>query len=127
MSDWLFVTFQRLVAEAGEYGGVVGAPFVVYHGEVNTDSDGPVEVCMPIAAALDPELGRIEPAHQEVYVRLRKAQVEYPQILSAFDTVAQWADVHRRAILLPPREIYFADFHQAGPDDEVCDVALPIR
>jgi hypothetical protein len=25
-----------------------------------------------------------------------------------------------------PREIYFTDFMNAGPDDEVCDIAFPI-
>ena len=36
---------------------------------------------------------RREPAHREAFVRLRKAQVEFPQILSAFDGVAQWIGV----------------------------------
>ena len=66
--------------------------FVVYHGEVNEDSDGPVEVCLPSAPTGDSTGAamRREPAHREAYVRLRKAQVEFPQILSAFDAVAQW-------------------------------------
>ena len=33
---------------------------------------------------------RREPAHREVYVRLRKAQVAFPQILSAYDGVTGW-------------------------------------
>jgi hypothetical protein len=33
---------------------------------------------------------RREPAHREAYVRLRKAQFEHPQILSAYDAVEQW-------------------------------------
>ena len=31
----------------GEAEAETGVPFVVYHGEVNVDSDGPVEVCVP--------------------------------------------------------------------------------
>jgi DNA-binding transcriptional MerR regulator len=31
-------------------GGAAGAPFVIYHGEVNTDSDGPIEWCWPVPA-----------------------------------------------------------------------------
>ena len=69
---------------------------------------------------------RREPAHREAYVRLRKAQVEFPQILSAYDGLAGWAAARGRTIAGQPREVYFADFLGARSTDEVCDVALPI-
>ena len=58
--------------------GREGAMFLVYWGEVNADSDGPVEMCKPVptreARALAehyPELTlRTEPAHQEAFVAL---------------------------------------------------------
>ena len=37
---------------------------------------------------------RLEPAHREAYVRLRKAQVAFPQILSAYYGVVRWASVN---------------------------------
>lgn len=107
---------------------MVAPQFVIFHGEVNQDSDGPVEVCTPI----DPARGEVdaptrrEPAHREAYVRLRKAQVQYPQILSAYDAVAQWIAEQQLSMSAAPREIYFTDFMAAGPDDEACDVAYPI-
>jgi hypothetical protein len=70
---------------------------------------------------------RREPAHREVYVRLRKAQVAFPQILSAYDGVSGWVASQGLAVAGSPREIYFTDFVSAGPTDEVCDVALPIE
>lgn len=106
-------------------------------GEVNEDSDGPAEACVPIlpASSADAALPdsapthplRFEPAHREACVRLRKAQVAFPQILSAYDGVARWAAAHRVEITGAPREIYFVDFTSAGPADEVCDVAFPVR
>ena len=39
----------RLIATAHAHGGIDGFPFVVYYGEVNEDSDGPAEACVPIA------------------------------------------------------------------------------
>jgi DNA-binding transcriptional MerR regulator len=58
--------------------GVAGAAFLIFHGEVSGDSDGPVEWCRPVpedraeeCAALMPQLTlRTEPAHQEAFVRL---------------------------------------------------------
>ena len=70
---------------------------------------------------------RFEPAHREAYVRLRKAQVAFPQILSAYDGIARWAAAKMVEITGAPREVYFADFASATPAEEVCDVAFPVR
>ena len=129
LSAWIGAAMGRLLQAARRYGGASGSPFVVYHGEINEDSDGPVEACVPIrlASRRSTNTGmREEPAHREAYVRLRKAQVEFPQILSVYDGVARWLESRGLAASAPPREVYFTDFRSAGPDDEVCDVAFPI-
>jgi DNA-binding transcriptional MerR regulator len=130
LPGWIPSTMFRLIERAAPYGGRVGPPFVVYHGEVNQESDGPVEVCVPVdparAASADAPTRR-EPAHREAYTRLRKAQVEYPQILSAFDAVGQWVASRGRTGTASPREVYFNRFASAEPADEVCDVAFPFR
>ena len=66
--------------------GREGAMFLIYWGEVNADSDGPVEMCKPVpereARALAeryPELTlRTEPAHQEAFVALPADSVGIP-------------------------------------------------
>jgi DNA-binding transcriptional MerR regulator len=130
LASWIEATMARLFRLAEDCGGVAGPTMVVYYGEVNEDSDGPGECCVPIDPAAPVPAGapvRVEPAHREVYVRLVKAHVEYPQILSAYDAVAQWITTHGHTIEGAPREVYFADFLAAEPTDEVCDVAFPIR
>jgi effector-binding domain-containing protein len=69
---------------------------------------------------------RREDAHREAFVRIKKAQVDYPQILSAYDAVAQWIGKEGRSVTASPREVYFTDWDAAGPNDEVCDVAFPV-
>jgi DNA-binding transcriptional MerR regulator len=127
---WIGAAMTRLSKSAQRYGGVVGAPFVIYYGEVNEDSDGPAEACMPIDPAnedsADPAM-RHEPAHREAYLRLRKAQVAFPQILSAYDGISTWISAKAFVSSGAPREVYFTDFRSAGPDDDVCDVAFPIE
>jgi DNA-binding transcriptional MerR regulator len=137
LAAWIGASMSRLHAAARDHGGVAGHPFVVYYGEVNEDSDGPAEACVPIAPTSDPDAPlpdsapthalRFEPAHREAYVRLRKAQVAFPQILSAYDGVIRWAAAHDIEITGAPREVYFVDFKSAAPGDEVCDVAFPVR
>ena len=129
LEDWLGAAFGRMWEIAPQFGGITGPVFAIYHGEVNEDSDGPVEVCAPISAdqPAPPSVPtRIEPAHREAYTRIRKTQVEYPQILSAYDAVDQWISQHGKTMTGSPREVYFNDFMNAGPDDEVVDIAFPI-
>lgn len=110
-----------------------GAGLVIYHGAVNEDSDGPVEVCVPFEGNLEPsgEIAiRIEPAHSEAYTRITKAQVVYPHILKAYDAVADWLKVNHLPILpngCSSREVYIADWNQLGPDDPACDIAFPYQ
>jgi DNA-binding transcriptional MerR regulator/effector-binding domain-containing protein len=128
LQTWLPAAMDRLLAMAADRGGPSGPGFVVYHGEVSEDSDGPVEVCVPVAAvdgAAEVPV-RTEPAHREAYTTITKAQVAYPQILSAYDAVAEWVQAEKRTVTGSPREVYFADFDAAAPTDEVCDIAFPV-
>jgi DNA-binding transcriptional MerR regulator len=129
LSPWIGQAMTRLASTAERFGGVAGNEFVVYHGQIDEDNDGPAECCVPIdparrADAVAPM--RSEPAHREAYVRLTRAQVEFPQILSAYDTVERWITEQGHTATGAPREVYFADYMTAKPSDEICDVAFPI-
>ncbi|MGV4985517.1 MerR family transcriptional regulator [Streptomyces sp. NRAIS4] len=138
LPTWIGASLDRLVAAARECGGVTGAPFVVYHSEVSMESDGPAESCVPVAdeaaaRAWAAERGRawetavrVEPAARLAYTRITKAQVAHPQILAAFEAVEQWMAGEGLEMAGPCREIYFADWDAAGPQDPVCDVAFPV-
>jgi DNA-binding transcriptional MerR regulator/effector-binding domain-containing protein len=129
LTDWFADCMPRLHTVAAENGGIAGPAFIIYHGEVNEESDGPVEVCVPVfpdRAATIAAATRVEPAHTEAYTRITKAMVEFPQILNAYDAVEHWATENGREITGSPREVYFVDFMAVGPDDEACDIAFPI-
>lgn len=130
LNGWIDEAMGRLLkAAAGHGDGLIGPCFIVFHGEVNEESDGPVENCLPISVTPDRPVDgavRIEPAHREAYTRITKAQCAFPQILSAYDAVRLWTERERIAATASPREVYFADFQNAGPHEEVCDIAQPI-
>jgi DNA-binding transcriptional MerR regulator len=83
--------------------GVAGAAFLIYYGEVNQDSDGPVEVCWPVPQDLAGQLAagfpgltlRTEPAHQEAYVHLDQDATE-AQWQAAGDSALAWAAEQQR-------------------------------
>ncbi|NGO79431.1 MerR family transcriptional regulator [Streptomyces sp. YC504] len=130
-------SFARLEQAARECGGVAGAPFVVFNAEVSQESDGPVESCVPVtdAAAAREWAGRqgpsvtarVESARRLAYTRITKAQVAYPQILAAYEAVEHWTKEQGLTPAGSPREVYFVDWDDLGPDDEACDVAYPVR
>jgi DNA-binding transcriptional MerR regulator len=94
LSNFIREACETIYTHLGKLGIRSEQPnFVVYHGEVNEDSDGPVEVCIPFTGGLEPEGQmriRLEPAHQEAYTRITKAQVAFPRILEAYDAIAKY-------------------------------------
>jgi DNA-binding transcriptional MerR regulator len=106
-----------------------GAFFVVYHGEVNDDSDGPVELCLPFSGELSSagEVNvRTEAAHHEAFTRITRSQVAFPGILDAYAAVEAWIEREGREMAGAPREVYFVDGDVAA-DEPFCDVAFPMR
>ena len=62
-----------------------GQRFVIFHGIVSADSDGPAEVCVPVRhPPEDPaELAwRVEAAHREAFIPVARAHFEIPAIPS---------------------------------------------
>jgi DNA-binding transcriptional MerR regulator/effector-binding domain-containing protein len=130
LPDWMESAFGRMWDIAPRFGGVTAPVIAIFHGQVNAESDGPVEICAPISAVQEiaPDVPtRIEPAHQEAYTRIRNSQVAFPEILSAYDAVEQWIMRNGKVSSGPPREVYFADFMNARADEEVVDIAFPIE
>ncbi|MBV9379057.1 MAG: MerR family transcriptional regulator [Streptosporangiaceae bacterium] len=85
-------------------GDPVSAPFVVYHGEVSQDSDGPVEVCWPVPseqaaqiAAQFPDLAlRTEPAHQEAFAQPEQALPGPAQLVPVLEGLFAWVAARHR-------------------------------
>jgi hypothetical protein len=128
LPGFLNAAMGRLSRSASDHGGVAGSTFVVYDGPVSEDAGVAVEVCVPIAAAPgDGVAARVEPAHREAFVTLRKEQVAFPEIRSAYVAVEEWVRAQGLTVADAPREVYFAEFEAAAAGDEVCDVAFPVR
>jgi DNA-binding transcriptional MerR regulator len=129
---WTREAAARLTAHTGRCGGVAGGHFVIFHGMVSADSDGPAEVCVPVRhPPQDPaELAwRVEPAHREAFIPVTRTHFEIPAIWSVYDRLARWVAASGRSRAGAPREVYRPDaeplFTPAG--QQICDVAIPFR
>jgi DNA-binding transcriptional MerR regulator len=106
-------------------------PFtLIFHGVVDHDSDGPLEAILacPEDVAPTDRIGiRTEPAHDEAFTPITKAQWDYPAILAAYDAVACSSEAQARpGSRLSCREVYLAEPDDIGDDDLICDIAFPL-
>jgi DNA-binding transcriptional MerR regulator len=84
--------------------GVAGAAFLIYYGEVNQDSDGPVEFCWPVPQDLAGQLAasfpaltlRTEPAHQEACIHLGQDPQTAAQSQLVDESFRTWAAEQQR-------------------------------
>jgi DNA-binding transcriptional MerR regulator len=126
--------------EVPQLEGIAGASFLIYHGQVSAESDGPVEWCRPVPddrahdlAAEFPQLTlRTEEAHEEAYVDLGPGgsvvEAEWQLISGA---LWGWAAETRRTpsalgvrltFLFPPPGTPQTD----PPTGPLCTFALPL-
>jgi hypothetical protein len=127
--------FARLRAAAPGITGIEGAPFLVFYGEVSEDSDGPIELCRPVAfdtaeAAVDGPGDlqlRVEPAHEEAYIRLAAKDAAWPAMLPACDALERWVHEHDRRPMSTLRQVLIADRRTATADTMICDLSIPLR
>jgi DNA-binding transcriptional MerR regulator len=90
-----------------------GSPFVLYHGAVNEQDDGPVEVCVPAADG-----NHVLPAGEVAFTRVPVSHQQFPEILEPYDAIWSWAKQHGRQLDGPAREIYH---------DEQWEIAWPLH
>jgi DNA-binding transcriptional MerR regulator len=123
---------QAKAAFAGHLAGAAPAgPFVlIFHGIVDNESDGPIEAtlaCADDVQASDLIGIRTEPAHDEAFTTITKAQWAYPAILAAYDAVACSPEASARpGNRLSCREVYVAEPQAIGDNDLICDIAFPL-
>ena len=103
---------------------------VIFHGIVDHESDGPIEAilgCGDDIGVTDLIGIRTEPAHDEAFTTITKAQWAYPAILAAYDAVAGSPEASARpGGPLSCREVYLAEPEAIGDDEPICDIAFPL-
>ncbi len=105
-------------------------PFtLIFHGIVDHESDGPLEAILgcPQDVQVTDLIGiRTEPAHDEAFTTITKAQWAYPAILAAYDAVGCSPEATARpGRRLSCREVYVAEPDDIGDDELICDIAFP--
>jgi effector-binding domain-containing protein len=111
-------------------GGVApaGAPLVVYLDQIDEESDGDIEICLPVTALIEGE-GGIDVAELEGGpVAFTVHRGPYSEIGPAYHALFGWIAEHGHETAGPPREVYLTDPAEAAdPADNVTEIDWPIR
>jgi DNA-binding transcriptional MerR regulator len=90
-------------------------PFGIFHGAINEQEDGPLEICMPVNAQVK-GTGEIQVKQlqggEAACVMTVGPETDFPNILGAYDTAADWIQKNGYAMAEPPREVW-----HSGPGD----------
>ena len=103
-----------------------GAPFGLYHGPVNQEDDGPIEVCLPVPRLLAVEgavAARQLAGGQVAYVVMQDDQCQFPAILEGYDALYDWIRQNGYEIADSPREIW----HSQPGEAARMEIAWPFR
>lgn len=105
-------SIKKLLVYARQQGYTsAGAPYSLYHGPVNPQDNGPVEVCLPVNETPEPQSGiqaHEMPGGQFALVTLRGTQCDFPDILQGYDAVCDWISLNGFKMVGPPQEIYLS-------------------
>ena len=121
---------SALIAESGVEQD--GKPVAIYHGHVDAENNGPVEVGIPVDT-VPPVSGDIKiatlPGGSIAYTSLTLRQAHFPEILGYYDAVHKWIEENGHQIADSPREEYATKpmDKEAGMDEPFLDIAWPYK
>ena len=97
---------------------IEGDPFGIFHAPVTTESDGPLEIALPVNG-LTHTSGDLRSYHLQggrfAQRRLVGPETFWPTILSCYDEVSSWVDQSGHTRVGPPRETWHNSPRDAEP------------
>jgi len=111
-----------------------GAPFIVYHDVIDEQTDGTIEVCVPVPPGVGgtDTVGGTET--EVVWKNIPGSAVAstthrgpYDEIAPAYHTVTGWIQDHGYQVTGAPREIYLNDPQTVVPEDLLTEVQFPVE
>lgn len=120
--------FAALMGAMGREGiGPAGPPLIVYHDVIDGETEGEIEICVPV--------GRAPSGGGEVYscelpggtMATTVHAGPYEEIGAAYQTIMAWIAEHGHGHAGPPREIYLNDPQTVAPEDLLTRIEFPIE
>lgn len=119
LDDFIRQSLERLEGFVKAQGGEInGPPLGIFHGPINMEDDGPIEVCYPARGAFQArnEIAIRElPGGRAAVVEVRDEYLSFPKILEAYDAGADWVAANGHHPVEAPREVWIGLPDAGGP------------
>lgn len=120
--------FAAIMSALGTAGiGPTGAPFLVMHDVIDEENEGTIEICIPVAAGFagqDLVRSRLLVGGTAAATTHRGA---YDEVAPAYHAVSSWMADNGWEPSGPPRETYLNDPTQVSLDEQLTEVAWPMK
>jgi len=105
-----------------------GPPFLVMFDVIDEETDGDIELCVPVAEPFEGSDGVEGHDVEAVTAATTVHRGPYDQVGPAYHTLTGWVQEHGHEIAGPPREVYLTDPQETpDPADYLTEVVFPIR
>lgn len=103
------------------------APFIVYHDVIDQETDGDIEICVPVEEPIEVggDVRVVEVAGGTMATTVHRGP--YDEIAPAYHTLSGWVQEHGHETTGAPREIYLTDPQETPAEDNLTEVQWPIR
>jgi effector-binding domain-containing protein len=102
-----------------------GPPFVIYHGRPASGEPFDIEVCAPVARAVEPPPGwQTQELPAGTFVTLLHVG-PYDTVGAAYEAAFPWIAAHGYAVAGPPREVYLSE-PETPPEQIRTIVEVPV-
>jgi DNA-binding transcriptional MerR regulator len=120
-----FQTLMTALAAAGQKPAC--APFLIMHDIIDAETDGDIDICVPVRAPLQTDDRVRVDRLAETTAAVTVHQGRYDEIAPAYHALTTWITEHGHEIAGPPRETYLNDPTSTDETDLLTQVAWPIR
>lgn len=103
-----------------------GAPLIVYPDVIDEETDGDIEICVPVAAPISGDGDVYSRELEGGSMATTVHHGPYNQIAPAYHTLTGWISEHGHDVAGPPREIYLNDPQMVPAEDLLTRVEFPI-
>lgn len=103
-----------------------GAPFIIFHDVIDEETDGDIEVCLPVSGgdAISGDVVVRDIAGGPVASTVHTGR--YSEVGPAYHALLSWIADHGHATVDGPREIYLNDPNEVGEDEQLTEIQWPI-
>ena len=103
-----------------------GPPLIVYHDVIDEETDGDIEICVPVGGAISGDANVYGRELEGGTMATTVHRGPYQEIAGAYHTLTGWISEHGHEIAGPPREIYLNDPQTVAAEELLTRVEFPI-